>query len=207
MLRDTVLMTVGGTAAYRHERDLPPLVAAAVEVAVGRRFEFSCSPSTGRLLQLLASGVDRGAVGETGTGCGVGLAWLVSGVQQEVAVVSVEHDRQLVDTATSVFADVPAVRILHGDWTMLRSFGPFALLFVDGGGHGKSSQSPLRPEEWLVPGGTLVIDDFTPFSGWPPMHNGQPDDARLHWLEHPRLLATELRVEPTSSTIVATLKP
>ena len=58
---------------------------------------------------------------------------------------------------------------------------------------------------WLRVGGTLVIDDFTPFSTWPPRHDGQPDLARLHWLTHPSLLAMEIRTEPDAATIVATL--
>jgi len=57
------------------------------------------------------------------------------------------------------------------------------------------------------PFGTLVIDDFTPLSDWPPRHDAQVDEARLHWLEHADLLATEIVVCPEMSTIVATRVP
>jgi hypothetical protein len=49
-----------------------------------------------------------------------------------------------------------------------------------------------------------VLDDFTPGAGWPPTYDGRPDMARLHWLQHPRLLATEVRTQPNASTIIAT---
>jgi hypothetical protein len=55
----------------------------------------------------------------------------------------------------------------------------------------------------LKPFGTLVIDDFTPLASWPPDHDGEVDLARLHWLEHPALLATEVVVCSEMSSIVA----
>jgi hypothetical protein len=55
-----------------------------------------------------------------------------------------------------------------------------------------------------VPGGTVVVDDFTPATGWPPLHEGEVDRARLHWLEHPALRATELRLAPDLSAVVGT---
>jgi hypothetical protein len=63
---------------------------------------------------------------------------------------------------------------------------------------------PLDPADWLKPGGLLVIDDFAPMTAWPPVHEGRPDAARLHWLRHPRLAAAEVRVTPDAATIVAT---
>jgi len=69
-------MSLGGTAAYRDVFDLPDLVRDAVTAAIGAGFDFSCRPPQGRLLALLAAGVSGGVIGETGTGCGVGLAWL-----------------------------------------------------------------------------------------------------------------------------------
>ena len=44
------------------------------------------------------------------------------------------------------------------------------------------------------------LDDFIP-QGQP--GSEQHDQARRHWLEHPALQATELRLSPTLATIVA----
>ena len=203
-VRHTVLMSRYGTDAYRGLVDLPPLVEAAAKAALETGFEPSSLPSQGRLLQLLAGGIDAGVIGETGTGCGVGLAWLASGAREGVRLVSIERDEKLVDLARLVFAGVPAVTVLHGDWRELRGAGPFELLALDGGGQGKADEPAIEPEEWLRPGGMVVVDDFTPGAGWPPVYNGRPDLARLRWLQHPRLLATEVRIQPDSSTILAT---
>jgi len=96
--------------------------------------------------------------------------------------------------------------VFAGDYTDLCSEGPFPLLALDGGGQGKGDEPPIDPAEWLVPGGVVVLDDFTPARGWPPTRRGEPDMARLHWLEHPALLATEFCTQPGAATIVARSK-
>ncbi len=134
-------------------------------------------------------------IGETGTGLGVGLAWLASGAGPGVRLYSVERDPDRARAAADVFADRPGVTVLTGDWRRIEEYGPFDLLVLDGGGQGKAL---------LVPGGTVVVDDFTPATGWPPLHEGVPDAARLHWLEHPALRAAELRLAPDLSAVVGT---
>jgi predicted O-methyltransferase YrrM len=192
-----------GTAAHDGRVDLPPLVADAVAVARRTGFAHSCRPEQGHLLRLLAGGVGAGAIGETGTGCGVGLAWLAAGAAPGAMLVSVERDADRAASAREVFAGRPGVTIVDGDWRSLPG-APFDLLVLDGGGQGKGAGEPLDPADWLKPGGLLVIDDFAPMTAWPPVHEGRPDAARLHWLRHPRLAAAEVRVTPDAATIVAT---
>jgi hypothetical protein len=38
------------------------------------------------------------------------------------------------------------------------------------------------------------------------MYQGRPDASRLYWLQHPDLLATEIRTQPDAAAIVATFK-
>jgi len=199
-------MSVNGTAAYNGLLDLPPLVQAAVDQARYSTFGLSCLPAHGRLLQILAGGIDSGTIGETGTGCGVGLAWLASGARPGTRLVSIERELKLVQAARQVFKAAPQVEVLHGDWTELREQGPFDLLVVDGGGQGKAGEAPLDPEQWMRAGGLVVIDDFTPSTSWPPLYDGRHDTARLHWLEHPRLLATMLRTQPDAAAVLATYR-
>ncbi len=106
-----------------------------------------------------------------------------------------------------MFADRPDVRVLTCDWTGLAAYGPFDLLALDGGGQGKGTQPPLDVGRWVRPGGLVVLDDFTPTAQWPPVHEGRPDAARLHWLRHPRLPSTELPLTPTAATIVGRRLP
>lgn len=221
-----VAMSVDGTAAHRDIADLPDLVATAVAAATEAGFDNSCRPEHGRLLSVLAAGIRGGVIGETGTGCGVGLAWLASGAGPDVRLVSVERDATRHAVAQRVFAGDDRVTLLCGDWPELAAHGPFDLLVPDGGGQGSAklarsafaggsakfarsafagggAEEPLDPAVWLKFGATLVIDDFAPFTEWPARFLGEPDTARLHWLKHPDMLATEIRLASDLSTVIA----
>jgi predicted O-methyltransferase YrrM len=196
-------MAIGGNSAYAHLRDLPDPVRATVALAASSGFDHSCRPEQGRLLALLAAGWTGGRIGETGTGCGVGLAWMVSATDAATTLHSIEIDHSRALASAQLFATHPNVTVTHGDWTQLRQHGPFDLLVLDSGGKGKDPtvDTPLDPTDgWLNIGGTLVLDEFTPI--------GQPgaaehDTARHRWLAHPALHATEIRLAPDLATIVA----
>jgi predicted O-methyltransferase YrrM len=196
-------MTIGGTSTFETYADLPPHVAAAMASARHAGFTASCLPQHGRLLQLLAGGIGAGTIGETGTGYGVGLAWMASAAHPDARLCSIERDRHRAQQAQTVFADDPRVHIRCGDWRELVREAPFDMLVLDGGGQGKAEEPPLEPGGWLRPGGALVLDDFTPMSSWPPRHDGHVDNPRMYWLEHPRLRTTEVRVTPTSASLMA----
>jgi predicted O-methyltransferase YrrM len=142
-----------------------------------------------------------------GTGLGVGLAWLISGRRPGVRVVSVEREESRATLAAGLFADEPDVEVVHGDWTRIYEHGPFDLLVIDGGGGGKDGGEVADVRRLLNPGGSVVIDDFTPFTEWPPLHAGEPDEARMTWLDHPDLLSTEVRIAPDLAAVIGTRKP
>jgi len=190
------LVSPQGTAAYDGLTDLPPLVERAVDLARRLGFANSCRPEHGRLLHALAAGA--GTIGETGTGCGVGLAWLASGARPGTRLASVEIDTERAGLVASLFADLPHLAVLPGDWHEIYRAAPFDLLVLDGGGY------PPDPKELLRPGGTVVVDDLTPASTWPPRFGGQVDQAQMHWLTHPALDAAELRLAPDLAALVAT---
>jgi predicted O-methyltransferase YrrM len=202
------------TALYANQPNLPPLVARAVALANEMQFIFCCLPQHGALLQVLARGRAGGIIGETGTGCGAGLAWMASAVGLETRLVSVEIDATRAAACKSLFAGLPNVTVLHGDWRLIEEYGPFDLLVLDGGGGGKRENDPAAdPARLLKPGGALVLDDFhPPLEFWPEAPDARDKygrsstTARRHWLEHPDLFATEIRLHPKMSSIVATRK-
>ncbi|WP_409472283.1 S1 RNA-binding domain-containing protein [Streptomyces sp. HC307] len=197
-------MSISGTDAYDSTDLLPPLVERALTAARAHGFPHSCRPEQGRLLHALAGGA-RHLIGETGTGCGVGLSWLASGAGEGVRLVSVERDPERARVAAEVFADRPEVEVVTGDWRRIEEYGPYDLLVLDGGGTAKSADdTPADPARLLTPDGTIVIDDFTPAADWPPLHEGAVDLPRRYWLEHPALQTVEIALADDLATLVGT---
>ena len=198
-------MSEEGTQSYQGATDLPELVQRAVALADRLGFENSCNINQGRLLHVLARGQQGRTIGETGTGCGVGLAWMATAAGRDTTIVSIERDDERATEAARLFADWPNIIVRHGDWPELHGHAPFDLLVLDGGGSGKRNTEAIDPEAWVKPFGTLVVDDLTPIWTWPPVDPaGDVDDARLHWMEHPALLTTEVRLSANLSSLVMT---
>jgi len=203
-------MSFGGTGMYAGlAESLPPLVSAAVDAAVDLGFDLCVHPSTGRLLQVLAAGMPPdGLVGETGTGTGAGLAWMVSMANPSVQFISVEIDSVRATAASQVFQAYDNVTIINADAGELFTKGPFDLLVFDGGwGSGKGPGERVDVGSVLKANGTMTVDDYTPMQSWPPTFRGEPDVSRHHWLTHPGLLATEVQVAPDMAVLVARYIP
>jgi predicted O-methyltransferase YrrM len=174
----------------------PPLVVRARALARELGFTRSCSEETGRLLHVLAGARALTRVAETGTGVGVGAAWIVSALDPAVTFFTAEVDDRCALAAAELFSEDENVHVLHGDWhDVFPAHAPFDLLFHDG-----SKRRPdLDGEETLgivAPRGLVVLDDLTPG------HDGL-DPVREFWLRHPELAATEIRVSERESVILA----
>ena len=182
------------------ERAVPVRVLAAERLAAEAGFEKSCIAEVGRLLRTAAAAKPGGVIAESGTGSGVGTAWLHSGLGDGARLVTVERDEELARRAAGVFADDPRVSVLTGDWRLLEQHAPFDVFFCDGGG---KRDDPGRVVQLLAPGGILVLDDFTPSAEWPPRFEGEVDELRLFYQTHPDLDATEVLTTATSSAVVA----
>ena len=179
---------------------IPPRVSAAEEIAADEGFGKNCIPEVGRLLSLIAAAKPDGVIAESGTGCGVGTAWLHSGLGKGARLVTVEREENLARRAAGLFADDERVRVLTGDWRLIEQYAPFDVFFCDGGG---KRDDPQIVVDLLAPGGVLILDDFTPSPEWPPRFDGEVDELRLFYLTHPALQATEVLTTPTSSAVIA----
>jgi predicted O-methyltransferase YrrM len=179
---------------------LPALVERATATAAARGFPWSCIPAVGRLLATVAAAKPAGRVAESGTGCGVGTAWLHSGLGPQATLVTVDHDPELAVSAEALFGGDERVRVLTGDWRLLDQHAPFDVFFCDGGG---KRDDPHHVVELLAPGGILVLDDFAPSSSWPPMYDGEVDELRVLYLTHRDLVAVELVTAPDQAAVLA----
>ncbi|GAA1574368.1 class I SAM-dependent methyltransferase [Kribbella sancticallisti] len=181
--------------------ELPPLVSAALSLSGRRGFVSATRNETGRLLATLAAS-RTGTLGEVGTGCGVGSAWLRHGATEGTKIVTAESDPQLAQVVAELFADDGRIEVLAADWTALIERGPFSLLFVDAREAKLSARDVVA--EAVEPGGFVVLDDFTPSMGWPPMYEGRVDTLRQDWLQDKRFTTVEVMVAPDAAVLLAT---
>ena len=187
--------------------DLPDVVARAFAVSRRAGYVSFCRNETGRLLAMLAATRD-GTMAEFGTGCGVGTAWLRSGVRGEKAkIITAELDPRLARAAGEIFVDDPLVEVLAANWSTLMDKGPFSLLFLDSGqsdGRLAGEVSVDAVADLVEDGGIVVLDDFTPCESWPPISYGRVDALREQWLTDERFTTVEVMVAPDASTLIAT---
>jgi predicted O-methyltransferase YrrM len=162
------------------------LVRAAHDRADAAGFTISSEPPAGELLAVLAAAVPpEGRILEIGTGAGVGLAWIVTGLagRTDVEVRSVEQDPEV--GAVAAAGDWPSNVTLHGGdvLTLFDTLGTFDLIFADAQGgkwHGLD-----RTIAALAPRGHLLVDDMA-------VTHDETVRVRETLLGHPDLTAVEL---------------
>ncbi len=184
--------------------ELPHFVERAFDVSRRAGYVSFCRNETGRLLAMLAATRD-GTMAEFGTGCGVGTAWLRSGVRGEKArIITAELDPSLARAATEIFEDDPLVEVVAADWSTLLHRGPFSLLFLDAAEGSAGDVGVDAVADLVEPGGVVVLDDFTPCESWPPVTHGRVDVLREQWLTDERFTTVEVMVAPDAATLIAT---
>lgn len=182
--------------------DLPDIVQRAFDVSRRAGYVSFCRNETGRLLAALAA-TRSGIMAEFGTGCGVGTAWLRSGVRgTNASILTAELDPRLASAAAEIFTDDPLVDVLAADWSTLMDKGPYSLLFLDSGDPGAVGVDQLA--DLVEPGGIVVLDDFVPCATWPPITGGRVDILREQWLTDERFTAVEVMAAPDAALILAT---
>jgi predicted O-methyltransferase YrrM len=181
--------------------DLPAVVSRAFAVSRRAGYASFCRNETGRLLATLAA-TRTGTMAEFGTGCGVGTAWLRSGVRGDVRIVTAELDPKLATAAAEIFVDDPQVEVLAADWSTLLDKGPFSLLFLDSGEPTEVGVDAIA--DLVEAGGIVVLDDFAPCEMWPPISGGRVDTLREQWLTDERFTAAEVMVASDAAALIAT---
>lgn len=152
----------------------------------------TAAPEVQALLRVLAAGRD---VAELGAAFGETAAILAETAR---SVVTVEVDPERVRIAGERLAGLANVELLEGDaYEVLRSRGPFGLVFADGGIRQRGAGAWETVVAITATGGLIVKDDMTP---------GRPvegDEIREFFFRDPRLAATEIVLSPEIAVIVA----
>ncbi len=181
--------------------ELPDLVSRAFDVSRRSGYVSFCRNETGRLLATLAAS-RTGTLAEFGTGCGVGTAWLRSGIRGDTRILSAELDPSLAGKAAEIFEGDSQVEVDAADWSTLRDRGPFSLLFLDA--KEPKNSGPDTVVDLVEPGGIVVLDDFTPCASWPPVFEGRVDVLREQWLTDERFTTVEVMVASDAAVLIAT---
>src|SRR5690606_32494576 len=141
---------------------------------------------------------------EVGTGAGVGPAWLASGLAGSATLTSVELEPRLARAASELFAPIPNVEVVTGDWyEVMPGRAPFDLLFfAGGGGEALESHNWRTRVELVVAGGVMILDDLTPEEFWPATWRGRPDSKRELAMRSGLFTAAEVRVRPDVAVLL-----
>ncbi len=180
---------------------MPEIVSRAFAVSRREGYVSFCRNETGRLLATLAA-TRTGTLAEFGTGCGVGTAWLRSGVRASARILTAELDASLAKGAADIFEGDEQVEVTAADWSTLHDRGPFSLLFLDSRASDDSKVDNVA--DLVEAGGIVVLDDLSPSEFWPPISDGRVDVVREQWLIDERFTAAEVMVAPDAAVLIAT---
>ena len=151
----------------------PPAALPLIEARTAElKFGMASEPRTGALLQVLAASKPGGRLLEIGTGTGIATAWLLSGMDANATLTSVDTDANVQAVAHETLGTDSRLSLMIEDGAaFLRRQKPhnFDLIFADAmPGKYESLDEAL---ELVAPGGFYVIDDMLPQPNWPEGHD------------------------------------
>jgi predicted O-methyltransferase YrrM len=189
---------------YRSTSYIPPLVNRAINLAEQMEYTKSCSPETGRLLQILASQYQSGVIAELGTGCGVGAAWIASALSPGTSFFTVELDVSQAAAVRALFDPFLNVRVIQGEWREFLRNWHFEMLFASRAIDRENDPGLLF--ESLRKGSLIVLDGLIPLSERNAKLKIDSLDylMRDFWLNNTQVLGTEILISPQESVILAT---
>ncbi|MFF2365367.1 O-methyltransferase [Streptomyces sp. NPDC058122] len=150
---------------------IPTALPALRSKARDAGFTMSSEDRTGSLLAAFAAARPGGRILELGTGVGEGTAWLLSGMDPDSCLTTVELDPALQAFAQEELGADPRATFVSGDggaWLEAFDGAPFDLVFADTW-PGKFTHLD-QALDLVAPGGTYLIDDLLPQPGWPEGH-------------------------------------
>lgn len=156
-------------------------------------FKMGSEPQTGALLRTLAATKPGGRFLELGTGTGIGTAWLLSGMDAESRLDSVEIDSNVSDIARRHLGKDPRVSFHSADGIdfLKKASSPrYDFIYADTW-PGKFSHLELALSLVRV-GGIYFIDDLLPQPAWPAEHASKIPMLIAELEKRPDFISTRL---------------
>ncbi|CDM64062.1 O-methyltransferase [Pyrinomonas methylaliphatogenes] len=177
----------------RQNLNPPPVLTQILRESEALNFRMASDMLTGSLLRTLAATKPAGNFLEIGTGTGLATAWLLSGMDQESQLISIEQDASVIEVARKYLGDDRRVTFYiedAGQWLERFSDYQFDLIFADAW-PGKYSHLE-KALSLLKPGGMYVIDDMLPQPSWPEGHSAKVEALIAMLEQRSDLLLTKM---------------
>ena len=153
--------------SIRPPEALQGIIAATVDLGFGMASE----PRTGALLQVLAASKPGGRLLELGTGTGLATAWILSGMDADSELVSVDTDPAVQAVAHKYLGEDRRLTLINDDganFLRRQASQSFDMVFADAmPGKYEALNEALSV---VKQGGFYVIDDMLPQPNWPEGH-------------------------------------
>ena len=150
--------------------DIPAQYHTIAKATKEINFTMASDLYTGSLLKTLVATKKGGRILELGTGSGLATSWIISGMDKNAKLVTVENNALLMAIAQQQLSDSRVDFVLADGYEWIRSYSdePFDLIFADA----MPGKYDLFEEtiSLLKPGGLYVIDDMLPQANWPEGH-------------------------------------
>jgi predicted O-methyltransferase YrrM len=149
----------------------PAALASILERTRALSFNMASEPRTGALLRALAASKPSSHLLELGTGTGIATAWLLSGMDGNSTITSVDTDPQVQAVARECLGSDPRLSLVTEDGASFLRRQPsqsFDLVFADAmPGKYDALDDALAV---VKSGGFYIIDDMLPQPNWPEGH-------------------------------------
>ena len=127
--------------------------------------------STCSLLKTLAASKPSGEFLELGTGTGLATAWILDGMDEKSALISIDNDETLLNIAKENLGVDKRLKLIctdGGEWIKKNKGKKFSFIFADTW----PGKYTLLDEmlDMVEKGGIYIIDDMLPQQNWPSGH-------------------------------------
>jgi predicted O-methyltransferase YrrM len=153
--------------------DIPVEYAGIAKATKDLSFNMASDLHTGSLLKTLAASKPGGRILELGTGSGLATSWIISGMDEDSTLFTIEINEVLLAIAQQNLKDKRIRFVLEDGYTWLKEYRDekFDLVFADA----MPGKYDLFEEalSLLKVGGFYIIDDMLPQPNWPAGHAGR----------------------------------
>jgi predicted O-methyltransferase YrrM len=150
---------------------LPPELSSIKQRTTQIQFSMASEPLVGAMLRVLASSKPNGRFLELGTGTGIATAWLLSGMDSDSTLISVDNDSAVQQVASnSLRADRRLTLVTSGGLEYLRHQAPESFDFVFADAIPGKYEGLEEALSVVKAGGFYIIDDMLAQPNWPDGH-------------------------------------